>query len=58
MVLKFERFFYLSSLSFGLDSPIGLGYHLSLVLSLRVVHSEKGLPRKEVPGVGFSRSET
>ena len=34
VVFKLERFSYLSSQSFGLGSPIGLGY-LSLVLSLR-----------------------
>ena len=34
VVLKIEEFSHLSSRSFGLDSPIGLGY-LSLMLSLR-----------------------
>ena len=34
MILKLERFSHLSERSFGLNSPIRLGY-LSLVLSLR-----------------------
>ena len=40
VVLKFERFSYLSGWSFGLGSPIGFEA-LSLVLSLRGAYREK-----------------